>query len=279
MSQFFVLAGFFDNLLNDAEHLGREFLWKLLMAAAIFYIGKKVAQLLTFASVKMMEAAKVEDTLVKFLRGLIFIGLMVIVIITALGALGVNTTSFAAILAAAGLAVGMALKDTLGNFASGVMIILFKPYKVGDFVEIAGTTGTVKEIHIFNTVMSTGDNVKMYIPNGSVTGGKICNYSSQETRRVDLVVGCGYNDDLKAVKAYLNELVGSHEKVIKDPEPVVAVSELADSSVNFVVRVWVKSADYWKVKWDLTEQVKLGFDEKGFSIPFPQSDVHMHEVK
>ncbi len=279
MSQFFVLANFFDNLLNDAENLGRVFLWKLLMAAAIFYIGKKVAGLLTLAAVKMMQAAKVDETLVKFLKGLIFIALMVIVIITALGALDVNTTSFAAILAAAGLAVGMALKDTLGNFASGVMIILFKPYKVGDFVEIAGTMGTVKEIHIFNTVMSTGDNVKMFIPNGNITGGKISNFSSQETRRVDLVVGCGYNDDLKAVKEFLIELVGKHEKVNKDPELVVAVSELADSSVNFIVRAWVQSPDYWKVKWDLTEKIKIGFEEKGFTIPFPQRDIHMHEAK
>lgn len=279
MSQFFVLANFFENLLNQAESLGRTFLFKLLIAAAIFFIGKKVAQLLTFAAEKMMEAAKVDETLIKFLKGLIYIGLMVVVIISALGALGVNTTSFAAILAAAGLAVGMALKDTLGNFASGVMIILFKPYKVGDFVEIAGTSGTVKEIHIFNTIMSTGDNVKMYIPNSNVTGGKISNFSSQDTRRVDLIVGCGYNDDLKAVKEYLIELVGNHEKINKDPEPLVAVSELADSSVNFVVRAWVQSADYWKVKWDLTEKIKLGFDEKGFTIPYPQSDVHMHEVK
>ena len=193
--------------------------------------------------------------------------------------LGVNTTSFAAILAAAGLAVGMALKDTLGNFASGVMIILFKPYKVGDFVEIAGTAGVVEEIHIFNTVMKTGDNIQMYIPNGTVTGGKICNYSAKETRRIDLTIGCGYDDDIKAVKDYLNEVLKGHEKVAQDPEPTVAVGELADSSVNFVVRAWVKTPDYWAVRWDLIEKIKIGFDEKGFSIPYPQSDVHMHEAK
>ena len=268
-------AGFIDKMEPYVKH----FLINLVTAAVIFFIGKKVAQALTFGAVKMMEAAKVDDTLIKFLKALINIGLMVIVIIASLGALGINTTSFAAILAAAGLAVGMALKDTLGNFASGVMIILFKPYTVGDFVEIAGTTGVVKEIHIFNTVMKTGDNIIMYIPNSSVTSGKICNYSAEDTRRIDLTIGCGYDDDIKAVKDYLNEVLKEHEKVARDPEPTVAVGELADSSVNFVVRAWVQSADYWPVRWDLIEKIKVGFDEKGFSIPYPQSDVHMHEEK
>lgn len=281
MYQYLILAqkagesGFMDKL----EPYAKAFFINLLIAAAIFLIGKKIAQALTFAAVKMMEASKVEETLIKFLKGLIYTGLMIIVIISALGALGINTTSFAAILAAAGLAVGMALKDTLGNFASGVMIIIFKPYKVGDFVEIAGTTGVVEEIHIFNTLMKTGDNIQMYIPNGSVTSGKISNYSAKETRRIDLTIGCGYDDDIKAVKDYLNEVLKGHDKVARDPEPTVAVGELADSSVNFVVRAWVKTEDYWVVRWDLIEKIKLGFDEKGFSIPYPQSDVHMHQEK
>lgn len=281
MSQFFYvnLSPVLGLTMSDFEVHARFFIINLITAVAIFFIGKKVAQWLTYGSVRMMETSKVDATLIKFLKSLIFIGLMVVVIIAALGALGINTTSFAAILAAAGLAVGMALKDTLGNFAAGVMIILFKPYKVGDFVEIAGTSGTVEEIHIFNTLMKTGDNIQMYIPNGSVIKGKISNYSAKPTRRVDLVVGCGYNDDLKAVKEFLHSLVDDHEKIAKDPAPVIAVSELADNSVNFVMRAWVQSADYWAVKWDLTEKIKLGFDEKGFSIPYPQRDVHLHQEK
>ena len=267
--------GMLDKIEPYIRHLGIN----ILTAVVIFFLGKKVAQVLTLGAVKMMEASKFDETLIKFLKSLVYIGLMVVVIIAALGALGINTTSFAAILAAAGLAVGMALKDTLGNFASGVMIILFKPYKVGDFVEIAGTNGTVKEIHIFNTILKTGDNIIMYIPNGSVTSGKICNFSAEETRRIDLTVGCGYDDDLKAVKEFLNELLENHEKVSREPAPTIAVGELGDSSVNFVVRAWVKSPDYWAVRWDLIEKIKVGFDEKGFSIPYPQSEVHMNQAK
>lgn len=277
MSQLFLLATFGEKLKTFYEEGLIVLLQNILIAIVIFLIGKKIAQLLTFGAVKMMQASKFDDTLVKFLKAVIYIGLMVIVFISALDALGINTTSFAAVLAAAGLAVGMALKDTLGNFAAGVMIILFKPYKVGDTVEIAGTMGTVLEIHIFNTKMKTGDNILMYIPNGNIVKTKICNYSAQEKRRVDLLVGCGYNDDLKAVKEFLVELVHNHEKIARDPEPVIAVSELGDSSVNFIVRAWVDTPDYWKVKWDLTEKVKLGFDEKGFTIPFPQRDVHIYQ--
>lgn len=266
-------------MIDDIEIYAKFFIINLICALAIFFVGKKVAQALTFGAVKLMETSKVDPTLIKFLKSLIFIGLMVVVCIAALGALGVNTTSFAAILAAAGLAVGMALKDSLGNFAAGVMIILFKPYKVGDVVEVAGTMGTVEEIHIFNTLMKTGDNVQMYIPNGSVIKGKISNFSAKPTRRVDLVVGCGYDDDLKAVKEFLHSLVDDHEKISKEPAPVIAVSELGDNSVNFIVRAWVQSPDYWAVKWDLTEKVKLGFDEKGFNIPYPQRDVHIHQEK
>ena len=155
---------------------------------------------------------------------------------------------------------------------------MFKPYKVGDLVEVAGTTGVVEEVTIFNTMLKTGDNVQMYIPNGSVTGGKISNYSSKPQRRIDLVIGCGYDDDLKAVKAYIEEVVNNHEKVLKDPAPTVAVAELGDNSVNFVVRPWVDTADYWAVRFDLIETIKIGFDEKGFNFPYPQTDVHLHKV-
>ena len=179
--------------------------------------------------------------------------------------------------AAAGLAISLALQGSLANFAAGVMLILFKPFKVGDFVDAGGSTGVVEEIQLFSTMVRTGDNVLMIIPNAQVTGGTITNYSAKETRRVDLVVGCGYGDDLKAVKQFLEELVAGDDRILEEPEPVVAVSELGDSSVNFVVRPWVNSGDYWDVKWELTEKIKLGFDERGFNIPYPTQDIHIHK--
>jgi len=200
----------------------------------------------------------------------------VFVVIAAIDRLGIDTTSFAAILAAAGLAVGLALQGSLSNFASGVMLILFKPFKVGDFVEAGGSAGSIEEIHIFNTIMRTGDNVQIIIPNSTITDGTITNYSAKETRRIDLVVGCGYDDDLKAVKEFLVALLKADERILLDPEPFVAVSELGDSSVNFVVRPWVKSEDYWTTRWDLTACIKIGFDEQGFNIPYPTQDVNMH---
>jgi small conductance mechanosensitive channel len=192
----------------------------------------------------------------------------------ALDQLGFNTTSVAAILAATGLAVGMALQGSLSNFAAGVMIILFRPFKVGDFVQAAGEKGIVEEIHIFHTHLRTPDNVAVIIPNGAVTGGNILNFSTKPTRRIDLIVSCGYQDELRAVKRFLEDLLAGEPRVLTDPEAVVAVAELADNSVNFVVRPWVASADYWPVRWDLTERIKVGFDERGFSIPFPQRELH-----
>ena len=171
----------------------------------------------------------------------------------------------------------MALKDSLSNFASGVMIILFRPFQVGDFVEAGGAKGIVEEIQIFNTIINSPDNIKTYVPNGEITAGNISNYSREKYRRVDLVVGCGYGDDIRKVKQFLESLLANHPHVLSEPAPTVAVAELADSSVNFVVRPWVHNENYWKVRWDLTEQVKLGFDECGFEIPFPQSSVHVYE--
>jgi small conductance mechanosensitive channel len=278
MQYFLLQSSLGDKIQRFIENDLMFFVRNILIALIIFYVGKWVANKLADLCAKLMTASKMDETLVKFLRTLAYIGLMVVVAIAAIGRLGVETTSFAAILAAAGLAVGMALKDTLGNFASGVMIIMFKPYKVGDLVEIAGTTGVVEEVTIFNTMMKTGDNVQMYIPNGSVTGGKISNYSTKPHRRIDLVIGCGYDDDLKAVKAYIEEVVNNHDQVLKDPAPTVAVAELGDNSVNFVVRPWVNNADYWGVRFDLIEKIKIGFDEKGFNFPYPQTDVHLHKV-
>jgi small conductance mechanosensitive channel len=190
----------------------------------------------------------------------------------------VETTSFIAILGAAGLAVGFALQGSLSNFAAGVMLIIFRPFKSGDFIEAGGTIGVVEAIQIFNTVLRTPDNKMVIVPNSNITGGNITNYSAKEDRRIDMVFGIGYDDDLKKAKEILERLISEDSRILKDPAPTVAVSELADSSVNFVVRPWVKTSDYWAVYWDFTEKVKLTFDAEGISIPYPQQDVHMHQV-
>ncbi len=248
----------------------------ILAAIAIFVVGRWVAKLLRALSVKLMARAKVDETLSKFLANIVYGLLLTFVVVAAVDRLGVNTTSLAAVIAATGLAIGLALQSSLANFAAGVMLILFKPFKVGDFIEAGGSNGTVEEIHIFSTIMRTGDNVQITVPNGQITGGTITNFTAKETRRIDLVVGCGYGDNLKEVRDFLVSLIAADDRILRDPEPVVAVSELADSSVNFVVRPWVGTGDYWVVRWDLTEKIKLGFDEKGFSIPYPQQDVHVH---
>ena len=262
---------------TDPEKLA-AFAGNVLAAIATYLVGKIVVRILTGLLEKVMVRAKVDVTLSSFLSNIAYYVLITFVILMALESLGVNTTSLAAIMGAAGLAVGLALQSSLSNFASGVMIILFKPFRVGDFIEAGGVSGTVEEISIFSTLMKTGDNKQIIVPNGSIYGGNIVNYSAKPTRRIDMVVGCGYGDDLRAVKAFLTILVESDERILKDPAPVVAVSALADNSVNFVVRPWVNSADYWAVLWDLNERVKLGFDERGFNIPYPQRDVHIHQA-
>jgi len=262
---------------TDPEKLA-AFAGNVLAAIAIYLVGKIVVRILTSLLEKMMVRAKVDATLSSFLSNIAHSVLITFVILMALESLGVRTTSLVAIMGAAGLAVGLALQSSLSNFASGVMIILFKPFRVGDFVEAGGVSGTVEEISIFSTLMKTGDNKQIVIPNGSIYGGNIINYSAKPTRRIDMVVGCGYGDDIRAVKAFLTILVETDERILKDPAPVVAVSELGDSSVNFVVRPWVNSADYWAVLWDLNERVKLGFDERGFNIPYPTQDVHVHQA-
>jgi len=212
------------------------------------------------------------------LCNILYMVLMVLVIISALGQLGVATTSFVAILGAAGLAIGFALQGSLGNFAAGVMLMAFRPFKEADFVEVAGLAGVVLEVGVFATILKTPDNKRVTVPNSAITDGNIVNYSAHDTRRVDMVFGIGYSDDIKAAKELLEQIVQENDQVLSDPAPVVAVSELADSSVNFVVRPWVKTADYWDVYWATHEAVKLRFDAAGISIPFPQQDVHMHEV-
>ena len=259
---------------NIVEIVG-GYAFSLLMALLIFVIGKWIVNKIVGIFGKILRKVKgMDETLIKFLESIVYYASMIVVLLTALGKLGVETTSFLAILGAAGLAIGLALKDSLGNFASGVMIILFKPFKVGDAVTAAGVTGSVSEVGIFNSVFTTPDNQKIIIPNGAITSGSIININAHDTRRVDLIVGIGYNDDIKKTKDVLNDIITSNEKILLDKGITVAVSELADSSVNFVVRAWVKTPDYWDVKFGLTETIKLRFDAEGISIPFPQQDVH-----
>lgn len=249
------------------------------VAAAILFGGIWLSKRIKNYVASAMEKREVDVLLASFSSNIIYVALVAFVIIAALGQLGIQTTSFVAIIGAAGLAIGLSLQGSLSNFASGVMIIAFRPFKVGDFIEAGGVSGVVEGIQIFSTQMRTGDNKAIIVPNSNIIGGNITNYSAKDTRRVDLVFGIGYDDDIKKAKDVLAELVNNDERILKDPEPVIAVSELADSSVNFVCRPWVKTADYWGVYFDLTEAVKLRFDKEGISIPYPQQDVHMHTVE
>lgn len=248
------------------------------IAAAIFFGGLWLAKKLKSVLQTQLVKRGTDEMLAGFCASIAHILLTAFVIIAALNQLGVQTTSLVAIIGAAGLAVGLALQGSLSNFASGVMIIAFRPFTVGDFVEAGGVSGTVEGIQIFSTQMKTGDNKTVIVPNASITGGSITNYSAKETRRVDLVFGIGYEDDLLKAKQLLEDIVKSDERILDDPAPLIAVSELADSSVNFVVRSWVKSSDYWAVYFHLNETVKLRFDKEGISIPYPQQDVHMHQA-
>ncbi len=249
---------------------------KLLYAIAVFIIGKWLAKFVTSAVIRGARKAKVDETLLGFLNNLIYMLLFTLVCVAAVQALGVDTTGLTAVLAATGFAVGFALQGSLGNLAAGVMLVFFKPFRVGDVVEIQSTVGTVVEIQICNTILLTLDNVRIIVPNSKVTDGTIKNYSAEPQRRIDLVVGCGYNDDLRAVKKVLQDILTEDARILSSPEPVVAVSELGDSSVNFVVRPWVSSHEYWATRFDLTERIKLAFDEHHFTIPFPSQDLFVH---
>jgi len=250
----------------------------VLIALILFAVGRIVAKKLAEISRKIMSKAKVEDTLCTFLRNIIYYALLAAIIIAALGQAGVNVTSFLAVLGAAGLAVGLALKDSLSNFAAGVMLIMLNFFKKGDFITAGGESGTVTAINIFNTALTTPDNKLIIVPNSSVLSGTIVNVTANDTRRVDLVMGIGYDDDLLKAKEILKRIVKEEPRVLPTPEPLIEVSELADSSVNFVVRPWVKTKDYWGVYYALTEKVKLVFDQEGISIPYPQTDVHLFKA-
>ncbi|SEF71674.1 mechanosensitive ion channel family protein [Marinobacterium lutimaris] len=246
-------------------------------ALAIFFVGRWIAKRLVNLCGRLMRRAKLDEMLINFVSSIISVLLLLFIIVAALGQLGVDTTSLIALVGAAGLAVGLALQDSLKNFAAGVLLIIFRPFREGDFVEVAGIAGICEHISIFNTVMRTGDNREVIVPNGSIYSGVITNYSARDTRRVDMVFGISYDDDLRKAKEILMDIVKSDERVLADPAPVVVVAALADSSVNFNVRPWVKTADYWAVLWDVTEQVKLRFDEAGITIPYPQVQVHTNQ--
>ena len=251
----------------------------LLGASVLLLLGWWGARLARALVRRALQRARVDATLVQFLGSLTYLALMLLVGIATLGRLGVNTTSFAAVIAAAGLAVGLAFQDSLSNFAAGVLLIVFRPFGVGDYVEAGGVSGTVEEIQVFTTLFKTPDNKQVIVANSAIGSGHITNYSANPTRRIDLVFGIGYEDDLRKAKQVLERILAEDERVLRDPEPAVAVLELADSSVNFAVRPWVKSGDYWAVRADLTERVKLSFDAEGLSIPFPQTDVHLHQAE
>jgi small conductance mechanosensitive channel len=266
------MEGIYDKLTEWGALYGT----RVIGAIAILVIGRIATGILSGIVRRLLKRANVDMTLTKFLVSLTRIGLLTFIIVAAVSTLGVETTSFIAVLGAAGLAVGFALQGSLSNFASGVMLVIFRPFKAGDYVEAGGSAGVVEEVRIFNTVLKTPDNKKVIIPNSKITGDNIVNYSAKEMRRIDLVFGIGYGDDIRKAKQVLQQILAADERILKDPAPTIGVLELGDSSVNFAVRPWVRTADYWAVYFDLTEKVKLTFDEQGISIPFPQRDVHTY---
>ena len=247
----------------------------IVTAIAIYIIGRFVSKLIVKSLLKVMERANVDLSLRGFIGNILNVVLLVVIVIAALEQLGVDTTSVLAVFAAAGLAVGLALKDSLSNFAAGVMLIIFKPFKVGDVIDTAGKIGKVQSIQIFNTVLRTGDNQEIIIPNSQVYGGSITNITACDTRRIDLVIGIGYDDDIKKAKTIIETIIGNNPAILKDPEPTIMVLELGESSIDIALRPWVSTGDYWVVRADLLQSIKETFDENGISIPYPQRDFHL----
>lgn len=266
-----------DQIMDQLPSLIITYGTQLVMAIVIFLIGKWVAKAVSNAVVKGMNKKDVDRTISSFIGNLIYCGLFAFVIIAALGQLGIQTASFVAIIGAAGLAVGFALQGSLSNFASGVLLILFRPIRSGDFVEAAGEAAVVDQIGIFSTTMKTGDNKVIIVPNSNIMGGNITNYSLEATRRIDLVIGIGYDADIRKAKEVLEDIINKEERVLKEPGTIIGVAELADFSVNFVVRPWVNSGDYWPTKFALLETIKIRFDAENISIPFPQMDIHLQK--
>jgi small conductance mechanosensitive channel len=250
---------------------------KIIFALLVFLIGRLIAKLLVKGLEKVMVKGKVDQMLVSFLSNIAYTALLAVIVLAALEQLGVNTTSALAILGAAGLAVGLALKDSLASFAAGVMLIVFRPFKLGDFVEAGGVSGVVEEIRVFHTMLKTGDNREITMPNAQVYGGTITNYSARETRRIDLVIGIGYGDDIKKARDLISQVIEADKTVLTDPAPTIMLLELGASSVDFAVRPWVKSGDYWTTRAALLEAIKTTFDKEGISIPYPQQDIHLFQ--
>lgn len=265
----------FEELIAKAPEFVITYGLKLVMAVVVYVVGKWLVTVIANGLEKGMNAKNVDPTVARFTRNIAYYALFIMVIVATLGQLGIQTASFVAILGAAGLAVGFALQGSLANFAAGVLLIMFRPFKAGDFIEAGGAAGVVKEISIFSTILTTGDNKVVILANNTVMGGNIVNYSAMPTRRVDLTVGVGYGASLPMVRETLQALADADDRILKDPGVTIAVGELADSSVNFVFRSWVNSADYWGVFFDLNEKIKLRFDELGIEIPFPQMDIHL----
>lgn len=263
-----------EQIMQLAEQYVLPWSIKLLLALVIFVVGQVVASIVSSMLGKLLTHTKLDKILVEFIQSLIRAVLLIIVLIAALDQLGVNTNSVIAILGAAGLAIGLALQGSLQNFAAGFMLLIFRPFKGGDFVEAAGTAGMVERIGIFCTTLHTGDNKEVIIPNGAIYSGNIVNYSKRPTRRIDMVFSIGYDDDIRTARDVIARVISEEPLVLPEPEPLIAVGELGAHSVNFFVRPWVKTEDFWPVKYALTERIKLAFDEQGISIPFPQMDLH-----
>jgi len=249
----------------------------IFMALAVFIVGRWIIGGIVNLVQRLLTKSKTDSMLIGFVSSILRAVLLLFVIIAALDQLGVDTTSFIALIGAAGLAVGLALQDSMRNFASGVLLIVFRPFRVGDFIEAGGASGTVEEIGIFATTLKTGDNREIIIPNGAIYGGNIINNSARDTRRIDMVFGIGYDDDIREAKQIITDIINADVRILKEPTALVAVGELADSSVNFNVRPWVASSDYWRVRFDMNEKIKLAFDDAGISIPYPQMDLHVNK--
>jgi len=252
---------------------------KIIAALAIFIIGRWLARGIQRLTAKILNKKKTDPTIVSFVEHLTYIALITFVVLAALAQLGLQTTSFIAVIGAAGLAIGLALQGSLANFAAGFLMIIFKPFKAGDYIDGGGASGTVEKIEVFTTHIKTLDNKLVIVPNAKMMGDNIVNYSAKETRRVDLDFGVSYTDDIDKVRRAIQEVVSNKSKILKEPEAMILVKELADSSVNFQLRAWVKGTDYWDVHFDVIESVKKKFDDQGISIPFPQNDVHIYEHK
>jgi small conductance mechanosensitive channel len=264
-------------LWDTARILAMGFGVKVLLAIVIFFVGRMLARMATKLLRNVMQAQEVDKILESFVCNLVYTTLLIFVVIAAINQIGVQTTSLIAVMGAAGLAIGLALQGSLANFAAGVLIVMFRPYRVGDYVEAAGIAGTVLQVQILTTVLKTGDNKQIIVPNGQIMSSIITNYSANDTRRVELTIGVSYDDDLDRVRQTIRELVDADERILKEPECLIAVAELADSSVNFLVRPWVKTGDFSAVKFGLTEAIKKRFDREGISFPYPQQDVHVYK--